>query len=41
MIMSYMIKNNTDNDFPLDRNEAWKFVVNVDDDYDAYMQIEK
>ena len=41
MIMSYVIKNNTDNDFPLDRNEAWKFVVNVDDDYDAYMQIEK
>lgn len=41
MILSYVIKNNTINDFPLDAGEAWKFVVHVSDADDAYQQIEK
>ena len=41
MILSYVIKNNTENDFPLDRGEAWKFIVSADDEYDAYLQMEK
>jgi len=41
MILSYVIKNNADSDFPLGRNEAWKFIVNVEDEYEAYVQIEK
>lgn len=41
MILSYVIHNKTNNDFPLDPNETWKFVVEADDEYDAYMQMEK
>jgi len=41
MILSYVIKNNTNSDFPLDRGEAWKFIVRADDHHDAYLQMEK
>lgn len=41
MILSYVIHNKTDKDFPLGINEAWKFIVEADDEYDAYMQMEK
>jgi hypothetical protein len=41
MILSYVILNKTNNDFPLDPNEAWKFIVEVEDEYDAYVQMEK
>ncbi len=41
MILSYVIKNNTPKDIPLDPGEAWKFIVRVDDEADAYRQLEK
>jgi hypothetical protein len=41
MILSYVIKNYTNSDFPLECGEAWKFIVSADDEYDAYMQMEK
>ena len=41
MILSYVIYNQTGNDFPLDCKEAWKFIVEAEDEYDAYMQMEK
>jgi len=41
MILSYVIHNKTNNDIPLGRNEAWKFIVEADDEYDAYTQMEK
>jgi hypothetical protein len=41
MKLSYVIHNQTDNDFPLEPNEAWKFIVEADDEYDSYMQMEK
>jgi len=41
MKLSYVIHNQTDNDFPLEPKEAWKFIVEADDEYDAYMQMEK
>lgn len=41
MILSYVIHNKTNNDFPLGLNEAWKFIVEADDKYDAYLQMEK
>jgi hypothetical protein len=41
MILTYVVHNTTDNDFPLEPGEAWKFIVAVEDEYDAYMQIEK
>ncbi len=41
MLLSYVIKNDTTNDFPLEAGEAWKFVVRVEDEDDAYNQLEK
>jgi len=41
MILTYVIHNQTTNDFPLELNETWKFIVEADDEYDAYMQMEK
>ena len=41
MILSYVIYNKTNSDFPLCINEAWKFIVEADDKYDAYAQMEK
>jgi len=41
MILTYVIQNQTDDDFPLEPNEAWKFIVQADDEYDAYLHMEK
>jgi len=41
MILSYVIHNKTDNDFPLEVNEAIKFIVEVDDKHDACEHLDK
>lgn len=41
MNLSYVIKNNTSGDFPLQPGEAWKFIVHVDDVDEARDQMEK
>jgi hypothetical protein len=41
MILKYVIKNNTDSDFPIEPGEAWQFVCRCDDEHDAYVQMEK
>lgn len=41
MILEYVIKNNTDADFPLDPGQAWQFICHCDDEHDAYVQMEK
>ena len=39
--LSYLIKNNTQKDYPLKPGEAWKFIVQVEDKQDAYTQMSK
>lgn len=39
--LSYVIFNNTDNSNLLEPNEAWKFIVDVEDENEAYMQMAK
>ena len=39
--LSYVIINNTSNDFPMEIGETWKFIVKVDDQMDAYYQMVK
>lgn len=41
MILRYVIKNNTEADYPLDAGEAWQFICRCDDEHDAYKQMEK
>ena len=41
MILTYVIRNDTEDDFPLDPGEVWKFIVRADDKHDAYLQMEK
>jgi hypothetical protein len=41
MILKYVIKNNADDDFPIEPGEAWQFVCHCDDEHDAYAQMEK
>ena len=40
MILSYVIVNNTESNFPLDPGEVVKFIIDADDEYDAYLKIE-
>jgi hypothetical protein len=39
--LSYVIINNGDTDHPLEQGETWKFIVAVDDTFDAYNQMSK
>ena len=39
--LSYVIFNNTEKSNLLEPNEAWKFIVNVEDENEAYMQMAK
>ena len=39
--LSYVIFNNTEKSNLLELNEAWKFIVNVEDENEAYMQMAK
>ena len=41
MELTYVIQNQTDNDDLLDPSEAWKWTVRCDDEFEAYLQIEK
>jgi len=41
MKLTYVIQNQTDNNNLLDRGEAWKWTVTCDDEFEAYLQIEK
>ena len=41
MKLSYVVKNNTDSDQILDPGEAWQWIVTVEDEFEAYSQIEK
>ena len=39
--LSYVIVNNTSQDFRIGPGETWKFIVKVDDELDAYNQMVK
>jgi hypothetical protein len=39
--LTYVIQNQTDNDDLLEPGEAWKWTVNCDDAFEAYLQIER
>ena len=39
--LSYVIVNNTSQEFPIGPGETWKFIVKVNDQLDAYNQMAK
>lgn len=40
MLLSYVLVNNTESNFPLDPGEVVKFIVDAEDEYDAYLKME-
>lgn len=41
MILSFVIKNDTESDFPLEPGETWKYIVNAIDPRDAALHMQK
>ena len=41
MILSYVVQNTSNNNDLLDTDEAWKWTVNCEDEFEAYQQIER
>lgn len=41
MILSFVIKNDTESDLPLEPGETWKYIVNVIDPSDAALHMQK